>query len=812
MKHHIAKSYYPIMWRNFFRIALRSIRKQPGYALLNITGLTLGVAATLFILLFISTELSYDQFHEKADRIYRVSSDITEPDDAFRWAVTQTPLGKQLKTDYPEVEEYVRFIPNGRTRLQHQDRYFYAEDVYLVDSTVTDVFTFSFALGDAETALMDPNSIALSQSVAKMIFGDADPLGETLTTASGRDYKVTGVYEDYPTYSHLIPGAMVSSNTIPGLNQPGAGSWGGFNIYTYVLLREGSDPASFEAKLPEIIENFVAVIFDQFNIEVKYELIALTDIHLHSTFEGEPEPVGEVGFLYIFGAVALLMLLLACINYMNLSTARSTKRAMEVGIRKVLGSERRKLIMQFLAESVMLSLLSLVLSFLLVLLLLPAFNSAFQLQLERSSLFSLPLLGGILVILVITGILGGSYPAFYLSSFRPIEVLKGTLARGTGNPKLRQTLVIVQFAITLFMLAGTGVIYDQMKYLRNKDLGFDKEHILTFSLQGEESRSKYPVIRQQLLQNPAITSVASASTRPGNGYGKQVMTMETSDGRMDEYGIDNYFVDYDFFPTLGIPFVEGRNFSPEFGTDSTLAAVINESMVARMGWDDPIGKKVQFQGNDTLPMATVIGVVKDFHQQSLYEPISPILFRPNFQNSEIHVRFTPQTESGMQNLIAFADQTWRSVFPNQTFEYDFVDATFMELYEADQIRARIFTLFSIMMILIACMGLLGLASYTAEQRTKEIGVRKILGARTERIVLLLTKNFIVLTLIAAIPAFLAAWYFMDKWLDSFSYHTSINFWLFGIALLLVCVITALTTGYHAMRAAVANPVQALRHE
>jgi putative ABC transport system permease protein len=800
------------MFKNYWRLALRGFKRQPGYAILNILGLTVGVAATLFILLYISTEMRYDYFHEKHDRIFRISSDITEPDDAFRWAVTQTPLGMQVKADYPEVEQFVRFIPNGRTQLRHGEKVFYEEGVYLVDSTVTEVFTIDFLHGDATTALMQPNSIILSSTVAQRIFSSEDPIGMILKSPGDQEYKVTGIYQDFPSYSHLIPGAMISSNSVPGLMNPGPGSWGGFGIYTYVLLKEGVDAQAFEAKLPQLIEKHVAVIFDELDIEIKYELLGLTDIHLKSTFEGEPEPVGEMGFIYIFAAVAFFMLIIACINYMNLATARATKRAMEVGIRKVLGSERKHLIGQFLSESVIFSLFALVLSFGLVFLLLPVFNRAFDLDLSRSLLLSPGVLVGAAAILLMTGVLGGSYPAFYLSGFRPITVLKGKLASGTGNPGLRKMLVMIQFAITLFMIIGTGIIYDQMSYLRNKELGFDKEHVMTFSLDNQADQEKYAVLRQKLLQDPRITAVATATTSPGNGFGKQVMLVEDSEGVMDDYGVDNYGVDYDFFPTMNIPFVAGRNFSREFGTDSTLAAIVNEAMVERMGWKEPIGKRIQFQGNDTLPFAKVIGVVKDFHQQSLYEPISPLVFLPRFNNGQVHVKMNPRTSADLRGSIAGVEQIWSEVFPGTPFEFDFIDAAFMELYHADQVRARIFTLFSVLMIFIACLGLLGLASFTAEQRTKEIGVRKILGAETSTIVMLLTKNFVVLVLLASIPAFLAAWYFMEKWLDTFSYHADLNYWLFGLALIVVIFITILTTGFHALKAAVRNPIEALRQE
>lgn len=792
---------------------MRNAQRQPVYTLLNILGLTIGIAATLFILLYITEENRFDKYHEKKDRIFRVSSDITEPDNAFRWSVTQNPLAPTLKSDYPEVEEYVRFIPNGRTRLEHNDRFFFVEKVYMVDSTVNDIFSYDFLRGDAVTALKQPNSIALSETEAQKIFGDADPMGQILKSSSDRSYTVTGIYRDMPLHSHLIANAMISSNSIPGLNNPDAGAWGGFGIYSYVLLREGTDPAAFAAKLPEVIDKYVAVIFDQFDIKVKYELLPLTDIHLKSTFEGEPEPTGEIGFLYIFGAVAVFILLIACINYMNLATARATKRATEVGVRKVLGSERGQLVSQFLSESLIFTLIALVLSFLLVLILLPLFNQAFEMQLSRSLLFSAPVLLGALGVVVLTGLVGGSYPAFYLSSFRPIAVLKGSLGKGSGNPRLRKALVSVQFAITIFMLIGTGIIFDQMNYLRNKNLGFNKENVLVFSLEGRQARDKYTTIREKLLQNPKITTVGTASTTPGDGYGKNLINLETSQGTMEQYGVDMYAVDYEYFPTLGVEFAEGRNFDTDFRTDSTQAVLVNESMVSRMGWgDNPIGRKVQMGTNDTLPLLQVIGVVKDFHQQSLYDPIEALLFFPRPNNPRVHVRIKPDSPADLSAIIAYASQQWQEIFPNQPFEYDFLDASFMELYQADQIRARIFSLFSALMILIACLGLLGLASFTAEQRTKEIGVRKVLGAKTTDIIYLLTRNFVFLVGLATIPAFVAAWYFMTRWLSTFSYHANMNYWMYIFAFVTVVMITIMATGFHALKAARSNPVRALKYE
>lgn len=799
------------MIKNYFLIAIRNFQRQPTYAIINILGLTIGIVATLLIMLYLIEELRFDKYHEKADRIYRVSSSITEPDDSFKWASSQIPLAAQLKTDYPEVEEFVRFIPNDRTRFDHRDQTFFVEDVYFVDSTVFDVFTFDLLQGNPQTALHAPNSVVLAESVANKFFGPNNGLGESIKSASGREYKVTGIYKDMPNHSHLIAQAMISSNSQPNFNSSG-GNWGGFFLYSYVLLKEGTDPVAFAAHLPNIVSQYVAVIFDQFDIKIEYALLPLTSIHLTSDFEGEPEPVGNMGFIYIFGMIAAFILLIATINYMNLATARATKRAMEVGIRKVLGSERWQLIGQFLSESILFTLIALVLSFIILPILLPFFNSLFELELQQSLLWSPSVLLLALAIMLTIGFLGGSYPAFYLSAFQPIEVLKGRLAKGTGNPKLRKALVVIQFVITLFMLAGTGVIYDQMNYLQNKDLGFNKAHVMTFELEGEEATAKYPTLRQKLLQHPKITHTGTSSTTPGSGFGKNLCNVENSQGVMEQKGVDSYDVDFDFFTTLGVEMLEGRAFDPTFGTDSTAAVYVNEAMVKRMAWKDPIGKKIQYGTSDTLPIFRVIAVVKDFHQESLYDPIAPLVFFPDFNNSMAHVRLNPTNQGEVKELIAYAKKSWTEIFPNQPFEYDFVDASFMELYQSDQIRSRIFTFFSILMIFIACLGLIGLASFTAEQRTKEIGIRKIMGAETSNLIYLLTRNFLLLVLLAAIPAFVAAWYFMTRWLDTFSYHTEMNYWFFALALLLTLFITFVMTGYHAIKAARGNPIDALRFE
>ena len=794
------------MLKNYIMVSIRHLMRQPAYAGLNILGLTIGIVSSLLIILYLFHELSFDKYHEKSERIYRISSDIKEPDNAFKWAVTQTPLAPTLKTEFAEVEQFVRFIPSGRTRLQLGDINYFEEDVYFVDSTVFDVFSFNMLMGDPKKSLESPNSIVLSKTAADKIFKGANPMGQTLKADNDRSYQVTGVFEDMPDNSHIAANAMISARTLQLNNSPG--SWGGFGIYSYVLLKEGANAAEFEAKLPQIIEKYVATIFDQFDIEVKYVLLPIERIHLYSDFQGEPEPLGNISYIYIFSAVAAFLLLIACINYMNLATARSTKRALEVGIRKVMGAQRESLIWQFLSESIIITVISLLLSFLLIFALVPLLNASLDLNLSVSSLFDVRVLLLVFVVLILTGVVSGSYPAFYLSAFRPAVVLKGRMSSKSGNKMLRTVLVTLQFAISIFMLVGTAVIYDQMQYVQSKDLGFDKNQVIRFSLNNGPARAKYPVLRNKLLENPNISSVSSSSTSPGDGFGKQLMDIENAEGVMEQKGIDNYYVDYDFFPSLNIDIVAGRNFSKEYGADSSSSVIVNEAMVKRMNWDTAIGKKVRLGVGDTLPVYNIVGVVKDFHQQSLYNPISPLLFIPNFNNRVTLVKIDGDVKAG----IAHAQRVWDEVFPGLPFEYQFVDESFMEQYETDQLRGKLFLGFSLMTILIACLGLLGLASYTAEQRTKEISIRKVLGANTGGLVGLLVRDFVLLVVIGALPAFGLAYYFMSEWLDSFQYHVTLNIFIFIAVLLGIMLITVLTTGYHAMKAATSNPAEKLKYE
>ncbi len=797
------------MLKNYIKVAFRSLLRQPAYTALNIIGLTVGIACSLVILLYIFHETSFDKHHSKADQIFRLSTEITEPDNSFKWAVMTWRAAFTIKNENPEVIQATRLQSisgqGGRRFTLDQVDYF-QENVYAADSTVFEMFDYDFIAGDPKTALEAPNSMVINESMAKKIFKDENPIGQTIQSGGNRELnlQITGVYKDVPKSSHLIADALISWKTI---FQGEDGGWGSWGTYSYLLVNEGVTPESIQAKLDTTVAKYIDPIFEPIGIKVKMIPIPLKDIHLTSDFEGEPVAVGNIQYVRIFTAIAIFLIIIASINYMNLATARSAKRAMEVGLRKVMGAQRSGLIRQFLTESILITLISLVLSIIVVIAAVPAINNLVGMSLDIEALLNTNVILSVIGIVCITGFMGGSYPAFFLSSFQPAAVLKGGGGK-TGSKFLRKALVTLQFAISMFMLIGTLVIYMQMQYVRNKDLGFDKEQMMQIDFRSRADVEKWNVLKNELLQNPNISGTGSSSTTPGNNYSKNIFSIETEEGPMDQIGLDNYRVDYDFFPTLGVDVVDGRNFSLEYPSDTSLAVMVNEAMVRRMNWSNPIGKKINLTGNDSLPAARVVGVVKDFHQQSLYDPITALMFIPSRINGSAIVKISGDVNS----TIDFIEAAWERTYPNTAFEYVFLDEQFMENYEADQIRGQLFLGFSGMTILIACLGLLGLASYTAEQRSKEISIRKVLGANTEGLMNLLIKDFVILILIAAVPACILGYYTMLEWLKNFQFHITPGFLTFSLVLFGTILITVLTTGFHARRAATANPAQKLRSE
>ncbi|WPZ09753.1 ABC transporter permease [Roseivirga spongicola] len=797
------------MLKNYVKVAFRSLLKQPAYTALNIIGLTVGIASSLIILLYIFHETSFDKQHSKADRIYRLSTQITEPDNSFKWASMTWRAAMTIKNENPEVVQATRLSEvsgQGGMRFTLNQVDYFQNNVYAADSTIFEIFDYDFISGNPETALEAPNSIVINESMAKKIFKNENPVGQTLQSGGNREMslQVTGVYKDVPKSSHLIAEALVSWKTIFQGDDPGWGSWG---TYSYVLVNEGVGKEELQVKLDSTVTKYIAPIFEPINIQVQMIPVLLQDIHLNSEFEGEPVPAGDIKYVRIFTAIAIFLIIIASINYMNLATARSAKRAMEVGLRKVMGAQRGGLIGQFLTESILITLISLALSILIIVSVVPSINNLVGTSLDVQALLNTNVILSIIGVVIITGFIGGSYPAFFLSSFQPAAVLKGSAGK-SGSKILRKGLVTLQFAISMFMLIGTFVIYAQMQFVRNKDLGFDKDQVIQIDFRSRADVEKWNVLKNELLQNPNITGVGSSSSTPGNGHGKNVYSIETEEGPMDQRGLDNYRVDYDFFKTLGVEVVAGRSFSLEYPSDSSQAVMVNEAMVRRMDWSDPIGKKVNLTGNDSLPSARVVGVVKDFHQKSLYEPISALMFLPSRLNPSAVVKISGDVNS----TIDFIEEAWDRTYATTAFEYTFLDQQFMENYEEDQIRGQLFLGFSGMTILIACLGLLGLASYTAEQRSKEISIRKVLGANTGGLVGLLIRDFIILILIAAIPACILGYYSMMDWLETFQFHITPGVLIFSIVLLGTVLVTVLTTGYHARKAATANPAQKLRSE
>ena len=794
------------MLKNLFVIALRKIIKEKIYSAINILGLTIGITCSMFLLLYVLDELSFDRYHSKADKIYRIVSNIKEPDNAFTWAVAQIPLADELRDNYPEVENAVRFFGTGRNLYKYGDQQFYEEGFYLADSTVFDMFDYEFISGDKNTALDLPYSIVLTESISKKYFGTEDPMGKSIKNQQNEEYKVTGLIKDVPENSHFRFDALQSRSSIPGYQ----GSWGNFGVYTYIELPRGYDLEKMYTSLDTIVAQKVDPIFKDVGISIKYELQPIADIHLHSKIQDEAESGGDISYIYIFGAIACFMIIIACINYMNLATARSANRGKEVGVRKVMVAQKPQLITQFITESVLIALISLLVSLVAIYLLLPAFNSVANKSIPFGYILQGPVILSLVGIVVFVGIVGGSYPAFYLSGFNPVNVLKGKGASKGGSVLFRKALVITQFSISIFMLISTMIVFDQLEFIRNKDLGFQKERVIKITLSERELRQRGPALVEKFKQSPLVEKVGMADASPGEGIGKLLIQVEDSEGKMVDRGVDLYSAGFDFVPTMGMEIVQGRNFSRDVISDTTYAVLVNEAMVKRMNWADPIGRKFVFGSREPVEKR-VVGVVKDYNQNSLYDVIEPlmIILNDNLRNVFVRVR-----EGDVRQSLASLESIWNEVNPNFPFEYNFLDQDFDSQYKADEKRSKIFTVFSALTLSIACLGLLGLAAFTTEQRTNEIGVRKVIGASVPSLIILVTKEFFILVAISMVMAFPVAWYFTDGWLQNFAYRIELTGeWLtFILSVLLAFLITMATVGFHVIRAAIANPVNSLRDE
>jgi putative ABC transport system permease protein len=806
------------MFKSYFRIAIRNLWRNKVFSAINIFGLALGIATCLLIMLFVQHELSYDRYNVKADRIFRVVFRGTMEGGEIKEANVMPPVAQTLKKDYPEVLEATRIRSYGTPRVSYGTKTFKEDAIAFVDSNFFQVFTLPLVQGDARTALLQPNAVVISRSVAQKYFGTQDPIGKVLEFKDNHAaLKVTGVIDKVPANSHFQFGLFASMSTLPEARDP---SWMTSNFYTYLVLPEGYDYKKLEASLPRVVEKYMGpqllkamgVTLAQFNQKgnkIGLFLQPLTDIHLHSDLTGDMQPYGDIRYIYIFGAVAIFMLLIACINFMNLSTAGASKRAREVGIRKVMGSVKGQLIRQFLLESLLLTALALVLALILAYWALPLFNDLAGQNLTlglRSNPWVIPAL---IVFGLFTGILAGSYPAFYLSSFNPITVLKGKFAAGRKSIGLRSGLVVFQFFISISLIVCTSVVYKQLSYIRHKDLGYDKDQVLvvqeTYWLGNNQD-----VFRQQLLQDPRVVSVTASGYLPagpsnGNNFMAYPDTQADQLIKALRYEVDNQYI-----PTLGMQVIAGRNFSNAFGTDST-GVIVNETAARAFGWGEKaLGRRMTHTENDgTKSTYHVIGIVKDFHFKSLHELITPLVMTMSTDHGTMIVKMKTSDIAG---LLTTMKKKWTDLKAEAPFSYSFLDDRFEAIYSSEQNIGRILGIFAGLTILVACLGLFGLAIFTAEQRTKEIGIRKVLGASLTGIVSLLSRDFLKLVFIAFLIAAPVAWFVMNSWLQGFPYRIGIGAWLFVWAAFLALLITLITISFQAIKAAVANPVKALRSE
>ncbi|HWV65161.1 ABC transporter permease [Chitinophaga sp.] len=797
------------MFRNHLLIAWRNLVRFKYYSLINIAGLSIGMAACWLLLLYVQRETSFDNFYPQANRIYRAVNHATWSGGNLHLASTSAPFAAVLKKDYPEIEQITRVETDGGAALKYGQKKLEVGDMFFVDSTFFGVFNFPMAAGDAATALAQPNSLVLTRSLAQKLIGSPEEaVGKTILTEDSTAYTVSAVMEDVPSNSHF---SFSGLRVMP--SDYNANGWQNFDVYTYLLLQDGADAKALESKLPAFFERYLKPRMGE--VTYKMELQPVEDIHLHSHLGYEISPNGNILYIYIFLCIGLLTLLIACINYMNLATARASARIREVGVRKSMGSGREEIARLFLTESMLLTFLAALVAIGLVALLLPWFNSFTGSQVRLWQFGILRTIAVMLLLASLTGLLAGVYPAVFMSGFKVINSLKGKLGNG-GHAGFRKGLVTFQFAIAIILTGSTMVAYDQLQYMMHKNLGFNKDQVLSFHLPDQQMRNKIPVLKEQLLRNPLVQQVAAASNPIGrNNIGGHGFFFEQNGSISDASVIaQNYAVDADYLKTLGITLKSGRNFSDTGESDMQHAVLINETLAKTLNWDDPIGKRVQFkidqEGNRTERV--VIGVMKDFHIYSLQHKIAPLVLEmPPFTNMEDNI-YVKVSKNNIPATVAYIEKVFHSFDPGHQFDYSFIDQNFAKQYAGEQKQETIFMLFAALALFIACLGLFGLAAFTAVQRTKEIGVRKTLGATTGNIVKLLSKDFLQLLLIAAVVAFPVTWWIMDRWLNNFAYHAGISIWVFVLTGSAVVVIALATVSFHAVKAALANPVKSLRAE
>src|SRR5450432_52265 len=809
------------MLRNYFITAWRNLIKNKAFSIINILGLSTGLCCFLLILLFVQDELFRSQFNQKVDRIYRIYSNIRFGGTSLEFPLSPDPTGEVLKKDYPQVEQFTRiYTGNGSKQIKKGNLFITEQKVAHVDSTFFEVFTFPAIMGTTENALKEPNTVVITESAAKKYFGTGDIVGRTLeTTEKGKTiYKVTAVIRDMPENGHFHFDFLFSMRNVDY-------GWGVFlshNFYTYLLLKPGTDQKSFDKIFDQYIDRYVLPQAKQF-IQVKsmddfrkagnkleYTIQPLTKIHLYSAGQHELEPGGNIQYVYIFSAVAVFILLIACVNFMNLTTARSAKRAREVGIRKVLGTRRKDLILQFLSESTLMVIISLAVAIFASFILIPGFNTLADKSIKPSMLFSPMILPWIIAIPLVVGLLAGLYPAFFISSFKPIEVLKGKWKIGAKNGGgLRSMLVVFQFTTSIIMILGTLVIYRQLHFIQTQNLGYNKDQVIIINGAGVLNE-KLNTYKTELLKLPGVINSTVSYFLPVNSN-RSDQTFSTSPVMTSTNGFNmqTWYVDDEYLKTLGIQLLKGRNFFKSTVSDSN-STIINETCARIIGYADPVGKQVfSGGGGQQVKAFTIIGVIKDFNFSSLKQPIGPLSLFLSDNPGTISFRVNP---SAMKSFLAKSETLWKQFAPSMPFSFQFMDEAFAEMYQSEQRVGKIALLFATLAILIASLGLFGLATFMAEQRMKEIGIRKVLGASVQRIVRLMTAEFIRLIFISFVIAAPIGWWAMNKWLNDFVYRTHISWWMFALSAFLALAVALITVSIQAFRAAIINPVKSLKTE
>jgi putative ABC transport system permease protein len=811
------------MFKNYFKVALRNLWKNKAFSAINILGLSAGLAVCLLIVLYVKDELSYDRYNAQAENIYRLDADISFNGTQFTSSVSPAPLAPTLKKDFPGIIQYVRLRNFQDILVKKDNQNIQNHNAVFADSTFFQVFTIPMIAGNPLTALNEPNSIVIDETTARKYFNSTNVVGKTLYVDNSVNVKITGVIRDMPSQSHFHFSFIRPMHDTYHDDQD---EWLSNNYPTYVLVRHGVTQAALQNKVNATIDNYLFKQLDQVlhtsASDVKkggnhfiYPVMPLTDIHLHSNKSYEFEANGNIAYVYIFSVIAIFILLIACVNFMNLSTARSANRAKEVGIRKVAGSLRSNLITQFLTESTLMSLFSLLLALGIAALLVPLFNQLAEKHMSVFTLISSRLLPVILVLIIVVGCIAGSYPAFYLSSFQPVQVLKGSIAKGFKSSWLRSGLVIFQFFISITLIIGTIVIYNQLNYIRTREIGYNRDQVLvinnTYVL---DKQTK--IFRNEMLKISGVQSATVAGSLPTetghsqNGWFKDPTLDAKQVIIMTDFNGDQHYI-----PTLGMHMDAGRNFSLDYPTDSS-AVIVNETAAKLLGFKNPlneilyrpVGGGASTGGFISKPFH-IIGVVKDFNFSSMHDKVSPLILELGEDYGRVAMRINTRN---IPALIRQVENKWNTMAPGQPFSYTFLDADFNKMYNAEQRTGKLFVTFAVFAIFIACLGLFGLVTYAAEQRIKEIGIRKVLGASIAGIVTMISKDFMKLVLIAFLIAFPLAWWMMNKWLQSFAYRINIGWWVFALAGLLTIAIALLTVSFQAIKAAIANPVRSLRTE